>query len=204
MKTGETAPPSRRKYRNTVQAEIAALTRERIIDASLALFEAQWLDQITLEQIAERAGVTVQTIIRHFGSKEGLFSAAGRAANDRGIEHRDEAPIGDITGAVKNLIGQYEEVGDRLMRILAQEGRYSELDALLNEGRVEHREWVERVFAPFLLRLDGVERDRLRVQLIAICDVYMWKLLRRDCGLSREQTETALQEMLTALLDRNG
>jgi hypothetical protein len=35
--------------------------------------------------------------------------------------------------------------------------------------------------------------------LIATCDVYFWKLLRRDLGLSREQTELAVIEAITAL-----
>jgi hypothetical protein len=38
-------------------------------------------------------------------------------------------------------------------------------------------------------------------QLVAICDVYTWKLLRRDAGLSRKQTELALVELLEPLLE---
>ena len=36
-------------------------------------------------------------------------------------------------------------------------------------------------------------------QLIAICDLYFWKLLRRDLGLSPEQTELAVIEAIRAL-----
>jgi hypothetical protein len=36
-------------------------------------------------------------------------------------------------------------------------------------------------------------------ELVAICDVYVWKLLRRDAGLSRDQTELALIELLAPL-----
>jgi hypothetical protein len=94
----------------------------------------------------------------------------------------------------------YEVIGERLLRVLAQEGRYPELDILMNEGRRGQRAWVERVFGPFLPQGDA-ERERLVAQLIALCDVYMWKLLHLDNGLSREQTELALNEMLTALLE---
>ena len=37
-------------------------------------------------------------------------------------------------------------------------------------------------------------------QLVAICDVYTWKLLRRDAGLDRPTTERAILEMLRPLL----
>src|SRR5215469_11979235 len=38
-------------------------------------------------------------------------------------------------------------------------------------------------------------------QIVAVCDVYTWKLLRRDAGLSRPQTELALAELLIPLLE---
>jgi hypothetical protein len=38
-------------------------------------------------------------------------------------------------------------------------------------------------------------------QVVAVCDVYTWKLLRRDAGLTPEDTETALLEMLEPLLE---
>jgi AcrR family transcriptional regulator len=191
---------AKRQYRNTVQAEIATLTRERIINAALVLVEEQWIDQVTLEMVAEHAQVTVQTIFRHFGSKDGLIAAAGRAANDRAIVQRDEAVAGDIASAIKNLSDHYEVVGDRVIRLMAQEERYPQLHALLREGRVKHQGWVERVFAPYLSQRTGDDRTRLLAELMLLGDVYTWKLLRRDMGLDEEQYRIALDELLNKLL----
>ena len=58
---------------------------------------------------------------------------------------------------------------------------------------------MERTFAPLLAKCTGEERRRLLAELIAVCDVYFWKLLRRDLGLSREQTELAIRETILAL-----
>jgi hypothetical protein len=71
----------------------------------------------------------------------------------------------------------------------------------VDRGRTMHREWCARVFAPALEGRAGVERTRRLAQLVAICDVYSWKLLRRDAGLSRRQTELALVELLEPLLE---
>src|SRR5579885_1675079 len=90
----------KRPYRGTVQAEVAALTRQRILEASLALAAEEWLDRITLDQVAARAGVTVQTIIRHFRSKEGLFTAAAETAAAAAQDWRAETPSGDVAGAI--------------------------------------------------------------------------------------------------------
>jgi AcrR family transcriptional regulator len=191
---------AKRQYRNTVQAEIATRTRERIIMAALALEPDHLIDQITLEMVAEHAQVTVQTILRHFGTKDGLVAAVGQVANEQTAAQRAEAPIGDIAGAVNNLTIHYEAVGDRVMRLLAQEARYPQLQTLLQAGRVLHRQWVERVFGPYLNQRSGDDEQRLLAQLVALCDVYTWKLLRRDSGLSQAQYEVALNELLTALL----
>lgn len=191
---------SKRKYRGTAQAEVAALTRQRIIDASLALYADHWIDEITLDQIAEKAGVTVQTILRHFGSKDGLAAAGARAANARATNQRDNAIAGDMDSIVANLVEHYEEVGDRVFRTLAQEEHFPYLKEFLKEGRNYHRQWVERVFADWLHTLEAERRERLVAQLIAVCDVYVWKILRRDQGFTSEQYRLALSEMLTALL----
>jgi hypothetical protein len=65
-----------------------------------------------------------------------------------------------------------------------------------------HREWCARVFASALADLLPTSRRQRRLaQLVAICDVYTWKLLRRDARLSRRQTELALVELLNPLLE---
>ncbi len=199
-KTEEATAPPKRRYHGGIQAEVAALTHQRILDAMLALAEEQWLDQITLDQVAARAGVTVQTVIRHFGTKEHLFAAAGQEAHQRAKQQRDEAPVADIAGAVRNLMDHYEDVGRRVLRVLAQEERYPALKPLLDAGRTAHRSWVERTFAPFLAQHEEPTRAHLLAQLVAVTDVYIWKLLRHDNHLSTGQTERALQDMLTALL----
>jgi AcrR family transcriptional regulator len=198
-----TAPPvKKRRYRGHIQAEIAALTAQRIMQAMLALFEEAWLDQITLEQVAAHAGVTVQTILRRFGSKEKLMAAAGQEAYASAMQRRSETPVGDIFGAVRTMVAHYEVAGTRLLRALAQEERDPQFHTIVDAGRVAHRQWVERVFTPFLVTHEEQKRERLLAQLVAITDVYTWKLLRRDASLSHEQTELALQEMIEALFER--
>lgn len=194
---------TKRKYRGTAQAEVAALTRQRIIEAAVALAEDHWIDQITLDQIAEKAGVTVQTILRHFGSKDGLAAEAARMGNHTVVEQRNQAVAGDLDNIVANLLEHYEQVGDRVYRTLSQDELYPQLKAFLQEGRNFHRQWVERVFAPWVEPLTMEARERRIIELIAVCDVYVWKLLRHDLSLTPEQYRLTLKDMLTALLIRS-
>ncbi|MGB8385114.1 MAG: helix-turn-helix domain-containing protein [Dermatophilaceae bacterium] len=54
----------------------ARATRRRIIDAAAELFIADGYTASTLEQIAARAGVAVQTVYFHFGNKRTLLKEA--------------------------------------------------------------------------------------------------------------------------------
>jgi AcrR family transcriptional regulator len=192
---------SRRPYRMVARAESAAATGERILDAAVEVFWELPRERITLEEVARRAGVTVQTVIRRFGGGDGLFAAAAEREAERVRRQRDQAPVGDAAGAVRVLLDHYESVGDRVLKLLADEQRVPGLRDITDRGRVLHREWCERVFAFALEGRAGVERRRRLAQLVAICDVYSWKLLRRDARLSRRQTELALVELLKPILE---
>ena len=192
MKASEQGRP----YRMVARAEAAAATAERIMDAYVELFNERPSDQIGLDQIAALAGVTVQTVLRRFGSKEKLFAATTRRESERVRDDRFVVTPGDVTGAVANLIDHYEEMGDFVMRMLAQEESVPAIKAITDNGRLLHRDWCEKAFAPFLPPAGSDTGDRRRAQIVAICDVYTWKLLRRDSELSRRDTEQAIVEML--------
>ena len=72
------AREKQRPYRMVARAKSTEATGERILDATVELFWERLADQIRLEDVAAVAGVTVQTVIRRFGTKEELFAAASR------------------------------------------------------------------------------------------------------------------------------
>lgn len=191
-----------RPYRQRVRADAAAEKTARIVAAAEELFAERLYDQVSLPDVASRAGVGLQTLFRRFASKEELVRGVTGVVRDRVDSQRREAPVGDVAGAVTNLVEHYEQVGDMILHLLAQEERVPPFAEATEAGRVLHREWVRRVFAPMLEPLTRGERDLRFAQLVALCDVYTWKLLRRDQRLSRARTERAMAEMLDALLDR--
>jgi hypothetical protein len=64
-----------------------------------------------------------------------------------------------------------------------------------------HEEWVLRTFEPQLAKLDGQARERRLAQLVAVCDVYVWKVMRRDLQMSRSRVEEALVELIERLVE---
>jgi AcrR family transcriptional regulator len=195
------AAPSTRPYRMQARAEAAAATGERILDAAVEEFWERPVEDISLDEVARRAGVSVQTVIRRFGGRDGLFQATAAREAGRIRDQRDQAPVGDVADAVHVLIEHYETNGDRVLKLLAEEQRIPRLKEVVDRGKAYHRDWCARVFGPSLSGLRGVHRQRRRAQLVTVCDVYTWKLLRRDAGLSRRQTELALVELLNPILE---
>jgi AcrR family transcriptional regulator len=190
---------AKRTYRMTARAAAAQATADRIVDAAIEVFWEHPSHEISLEQVARRAGVSKQTLLRRFESKAGLFAAAAERSLAITRSERDDVAQGDVPGAVAALVAHYERVGDRVVRMLAEEERNPRLGQVADQGRAYHAAWCRRTFEPGLARLRGAERTRRLAQLVAVCDVYTWKLLRRDRGLSRPQTETALRELLQPL-----
>jgi AcrR family transcriptional regulator len=188
-----------RPYRMRARADAAAETARRIVNAMQELFAERPYDRITVDAVATRAGVTVQTVLRRFGSKEGLLVAAAREGRAQIVAQRGAAPVGNRATAVANLFDHYERWGRIVMRLLEQEERVPQIGVIAREGRRTHAEWVDRVFEPELVRLRGRARARRRTQLIALTDVYVWKLLRRDLAVPRADAEEIVLGMIDAL-----
>jgi AcrR family transcriptional regulator len=192
---------STRPYRMVARAEAVEQTQTDILDAAVAEFWAQSTTDISLDEVAARAGVSTRTILRHFGTRQGLLDAAAERERQRIERERNAARPGDVPGAVRVLVDHYEQMGDQVIRLLAEEQRSPESRGVADAGRASHRAWCQRMFADALAPFTGVDRRRRLAQLVAVCDVYTWKLLRRDAGLSRTQTERALIELLQPLLE---
>jgi AcrR family transcriptional regulator len=195
---------SKRRYTMRARGESTAATRERILEACEAAFDQLPVPEITLDRVADRADVSVQTVIRHFGGKDGLFLAtlehmAVKMSGDRVLP-----PGASPEEALALLASHYEEFGDRVLRGLAQEEQVPAMKVLVDLGRAYHVEWCKQAFREGLKGLRGARRERRLAELSAVTDVYVWKILRRDRGLSAAETHRAMQELVEPLLRREG
>ena len=72
-----------RAYDNTKRARAAGRTTERIVAATEALLAGGPIGDVTLQAIAAGAGVTVQTVLRHMGSRDGCVRAVAERVRAR-------------------------------------------------------------------------------------------------------------------------
>ena len=184
-----------RTYTMTARAEAVEDTRTRIREALFDLGTKQVFSDISLEDVAQEAGVSVQTVLRHFGSRAALIESnielrPGPRSRTSGL-----FPRATSTRLSTVLVDHYELRGDTVMLMLAQEGADEQVQRLTDHGRRMHRDWVRSTFASVV-----VDREDLVDLLVVATDVYTWKLLRRDRGYSRATTEDRMSTLVRAVI----
>ncbi|WP_169053905.1 TetR/AcrR family transcriptional regulator [Agromyces sp. H66] len=190
-----------RTYTMRARAEQAEQTRLRILDSVVALAAERPLAACTLPAIAERAGVAVQTVLRAFGSRDGVFAAAIERTGDDVIAERLADPD-DIPASLRALVEHYDHRGDLMLLLLGQERWEPVAATAVARGKKAHRDWVSAVFARALAPLDSGAAEHATDLLVAATDVFTWKLWRRDLGRSHDETLDRMRELVASLIDR--
>lgn len=186
-----------RTYDNSKRERAAARTRDAIAAGTEALLASGPASDLTLAAIAARAGVTVQTVLRHMGSREGCLLAAAERVAQRVQSQRGASEPGDLEGALEGLLSHYEADGALILNLLAQETSDPFAQEATARGRAFHRAWVERCFGP----LWPSPPAQAQVDaLVAATDLYVWKLLRLDLGRQAEETRAVMTRMVRATL----
>jgi AcrR family transcriptional regulator len=182
-----------RTYTMGARAQAVEENRRRIVESLVRLAGERPFSDISLEDIASTAGVSVQTVLRQYGSREGLFTQAMEQATDDVVESR-RTPPGDVDAAVRTVVQHYEDRGRTALLMLGQESYDDTARRATDLGKQMHRDWVREAFAP---ATDDVAVLDL---LVVATDVYTWKLLRLDRGLSRTTTQKRMLHLVTAVL----
>lgn len=200
MKSSPSSTQAKRRYVQGARAAAAEETGKRIIESFIDRLMKGWFEDITLDEVAADAGVTVQTVVRRFGGKDGLLAEAVKVLSVQ-VEVRRRAPRGDLAKMGRALIADYEHMGDAVIRLLASEQRHPVLKAFVDYGRNEHREWVERALRDELDKLDGATRAKALDALVVATDVYAWKLLRRDMGRGTDAAAATMMRVVQGTLN---
>jgi AcrR family transcriptional regulator len=189
-----------RAYTQVARAEAQERNRDALIDAAAqAFFSGRW-EQMSLTEMSVSAGVTKQTLLRHFGSKQGLLEQMLQRGYDQVRDQRWAAPTDDLAGAVDNLLDHYEQFGERSLAIGSGVGANPAVAELGRVARQLHYDWIDHAFGHWLNRKRGNSRIRCRASLIALCDVQAWWIWSHDLGLARADVRATLIQVLQTLL----
>jgi AcrR family transcriptional regulator len=189
-----------RVYTMRARAQSAAGTRTRILESAAAAMRREFRPAVRLDAVAVEAGVSVQTVLRLFGSKDRLLDEVTKIATDDVAAEFADVRAGDVAGIVHAYLNHYEKVGDLVVRNI-QDEQDPEIHAFVEHGRAAQRAGICQQFAPFLEPLAPADVGRVVDLLVVALDVYTWKRLRRDMGRSRPDVEAAVRALVTAILE---
>jgi len=108
--------------------------KERILRATLELFQVHGIKKTTTNDIARKAGVSPATVYNHFGSKEELVRATvkyfvtGTAADFRKIVEQDIPYMEKLEQVIlykSDMLGQYQ--GELLQTIISEDAEIRQL-----------------------------------------------------------------------------
>ena len=190
---------STRTYVMTARADGVAQTRDSILHAAIGLSGRRPLAAVSLADIADDAGVSVQTVLRQFGSRDGVIEAATELVLSEVTEEL-RAPQADLPAAIAVIVDHHEARGDTAILLLGQEAGDSHAARITALGRAAHRSWVESVFTPLLGDLTKPEREEMIDMLVVVTDVFTWKILRRERKLSRKLVEQRMRRLAELVL----
>ena len=145
--------------------------RERILDAAIEVLKSDGYAGLSLAKVAARAGESKPLVTYHFGSKEGLVGAAGRAIaemiTDEVLAAIDgaEAVIRGVDAGTERVLDEDERVARLYFDLAAVSVVEPEVRRTIAEVNEQWREVLIRLLTE---ARDGLPRARARVLTVMV------------------------------------
>ncbi len=185
------------------RASAAAQTRQRIVDATLALHGEQGIAATSYDDIAARAGVGVGTVYRHFPSLDELIPACGAVTMERIAPpdpaaassrfERLDTPAARVHRLVAEAFALYERGAPQLRAIRREPDVHPDVAAAGHAIEAS----LDALIAAALEPASVTPADRAVIR--AMIDLGTWQAMR-DQGLGPAEAVTAVSGMLATRL----
>lgn len=193
MTTG-TAPPSLRQ-------EQLDVTRRRILDALVDLVSTEGVHDLSVQDVADRAGVSHRTVYRHFPDKSALLDGLSDWLDQRIAERHPMLGQGaeplDLVDGVARTWEMFEEldtVTEAMVRLMVSTG------ARL-PSRHNRTARIRRSFEDALTHLDPADADAVVAVLRTLGTSVTWSMIRRDFDVDPGRARDAFVWAASVLLD---
>jgi len=174
-------------------------SRQKIMDAVLGFCNDGVLIP-TAQEVADRAGVGLRTVFRHFSDMQSLFIEM----NSQIIAHvtplfADLDRSGPLESRIARLVSLhcqvFDEIGNYMRASLAQAWKFEALHKNYKRGndalRADMKLWL-----PELESLD----DSVALEIELLLSFESWDRMRRFNGLSRDEFEALLRDRIAHAL----
>jgi AcrR family transcriptional regulator len=178
------------------------LARDIILEAAAELVLEQGVQGFSIQNVADRAGVSHRTIYRYFATRQQLLDAldewveAWRRELGGLMPERAE----DVAAFASMIFARYEE---RQSFFLA--ASMLELGAgAKSTARAQRTEQARRMFDAALPHLPADERRRSFAVLRHLISVHTWQILRTQYGLTGEESGPVVARVVELIVEDLG
>jgi AcrR family transcriptional regulator len=169
-------------YHSPLRDEQVRRTRDQILDALIELLTDRRADDITTRDIAERAGVSLPTVYRHFPDRTALLEGITARGNELVVESEGGFALESI-----------DQFGQRIEWLFATADRYAvemRAEALLNadprrfsSDTRRHSEELLGLVAATFPNLDERRHAQLAGLLRCLASSQSWLRMREEFGV---------------------
>jgi AcrR family transcriptional regulator len=181
------------------RARRAARSRRSIVRALFELVGEGTL-QPTAQQVADRAGVTIRTVFRHFRDTEALFAEMGaRLQAEVGPILAGDGPTAGLEARARALVQRRVALFERMAPYKRAANLQRPRSRFLRE---RHAELVRDLRADLIRRLPELAGapDDLVEALDLVTSFEAWDRLRVEQRLGRERARAALERLARSLV----
>ena len=195
-----------RPYRAQRRRDRSQATRERIKAATRELLAEGNFHSSTVEEVAERAGVSRATLYQHFRSRLELVDAICETLDENPalIELRGLVELADADEALARTIANTIQFWSSEDGVLAQLYGVAAIDpaaqALVDRQRADRRSELERLVANLRRAARLRASPQRALQLLLVLTSYESYRELRGAGMSDRQATALLQESARDLL----
>jgi AcrR family transcriptional regulator len=206
-----TQAPTRTAKARRSRADIAAQTREAILNAACEVISEMGLENVRMRNVAERAGVSTAALHYHFDTRENLFEAAlhysfGRTGADvyeaRGGDDTATARLARIVMASLPTTPGLRREWALWQELWCRAGRDAASRTIAIELYKEHTDWIEETLRAGIAAGEFADHDVVaHAQLVnSVCDGYGVHLMMRSPAVGLEQALDAIWAVAAAPL----
>ena len=196
MSSEASSPTRKRAYSSALRARQAADTRDLIIAAVGEQLAAGGIDDLSVERVAARAGVSPRTVYRHFPTREALLDSVGAWVVTRSRELPDPLRAEELPEAIVASFESFDRHETMMRGFLATTGG-RELRAHMRRKR------LQRIDDALDVALAGADPERARLAKAVIghlCSAATWQALKDEAGLTGAEAGQAVAHTIEALL----
>lgn len=183
-----------RPYHSTLRQKQAAATRELILQALVQQLAEEGLQDFSIADAAQRAGVATRTIYRYFPNREVLLDAVGEWVDQQlGDLPYPTTPM-EVADLAEQAFPQFEQQAVLVQALLASELGKSVRSRL----RSKRRQSVETALSSLASDLDSAKAVRAVIGHLVTAET--WKHLRDEFGVSGDASAKAVAWAIRTLI----